>query len=164
MYTIREFKGRLNNLKVMIWWDLQYWRTTHSLIKLLSLYENNQIYWLSRPEFQLPQEYIDFMKERWVSYTACENFDELPQDLDVLYHTRTQLERLPKEQQWKNIQEFIINKEVLDKFPNAILMHPLPRVNEITTDVDEDSRSVFFKQAENWLWVRMALLTKIFWE
>ena len=156
LYTIKQQKGRLDNIKLAVLGDLLYGRTIHSLVKLISLYDNISVYGLSKKEFALPQKYIDYMNERNVSYTICSSFDEIPSDVDVLYHTRTQYERFDGN---TGREEFIINKEVLNKFSKeTILLHPLPRNEEISTDVDEDPRALFFKQAHNGVPVRMAIL------
>ena len=160
LYTIREKKGKIDGVKVAILGDLLYGRTIHSLIKLLSLYDNIEIYGLSKEAFSLPQEYIDMLRKRGIEYKKCNSFDELPKDLDIIYHTRIQAERFEGD---FGKEEFIINKKVLDTFSkDTILLHPLPRVIEISTDVDDDPRACYFEQAHNGLYVRMALLLQIF--
>lgn len=160
MYTIRDKKGKVDGLKVAISGDLTYGRTTHSLVKLLSLYNDIIVYGVSSEFFTLPQEYIDYMEKRNVKYIPCSEFSELPKDVDVIYHTRTQLERI--EDKSIKIEELIINKKVLDTFSEGTLvMHPLPRVNEIAEDVDDDPRAVYFEQAHNGVFVRMAVLKKL---
>lgn len=159
LYTIRDKKGRLNNLKVAILGDLKHGRTIHSLIKLLSLFENIEIYGLSKEAFALPEEYIEMLKEKGIEYKKCNSFEELPKDLDVMYHTRIQAERFEGD---FGKEEFIINQKVLDTFSkDTILLHPLPRVIEISTDVDDDPRACYFEQAHNGLYVRMALLLQV---
>ncbi len=159
LYTIREKKGKIDGTKVAVLGDLLHGRTIHSLLKLLSLYEGIEVYGLSKEVFALPQEYIDILKERNIEYKKCTSFDELPKDLDVIYHTRIQAERFEGDY---GKEEFIINKRVLDTFSDdTILMHPLPRVIEIATDVDDDPRAYYFKQAHNGLYVRMALLLQV---
>lgn len=126
------------------------------MVKLLSLYDNVSVYGLSKKEFALPKEYIDEMKSKNVKYTVCSSFDDIPADIDVLYHTRTQYERFEGE---RGREEFIIDKTILDKFSkDTILLHPLPRNEEIAPDVDDDPRALFFKQAHNGVQIRMALL------
>ena len=160
LYTIRDKKGKIDGVKVAILGDLLYGRTIHSLIKLLSLYDNIEIYGLSKEAFLLPQEYIDMLKSRGIEYKKCNSFDELPKDLDIIYHTRIQAERFEGD---FGKEEFIIDKKVLDTFSkDTILLHPLPRVIEISTDVDDDPRACYFEQAHNGLYVRMALLLQIF--
>ena len=158
LYTIKEHRGTLDGIKVAILGDLLYGRTIHSLIKVLSLYKDVEIYGLSKKEFALPQEYIDFLKEKGIEYKLCNSFDDIPKDVDVLYHTRIQSERFEGD---FGKEEYIINKEVLDKFSSkTIVLHPLPRMNEISTDIDDDKRALYFKQAHNGMYVRMALLVK----
>lgn len=156
LYTIRQQKGRIDNIKLAVLGDLLYGRTIHSLVELISLYDNISVYGLSKKEFDLPQKYIDYMNSKNVSYIVCSSFDDIPSDVDVLYHTRTQYERFGG---GTGREEFIINKKVLDKFSKeTILLHPLPRNEEISTDVDDDPRALFFKQAHNGVPVRMAIL------
>lgn len=160
LFTIREKFGKIDGCKVAVLGDLLYGRTIHSLLRLLSLYDNIEVYGLSKEAFALPQKYIDMLKEKGIEYKKCTSFDELPKDLNVIYHTRIQAERFEGD---FGKEEFIINREVLNTFSeNTILMHPLPRVNEITVDVDDDPRAYYFKQAHNGLYVRMALLLQVF--
>ena len=158
MYTIKDKRGDFNGVKVAILGDLKYGRTIHSLIKLLSLYDNVEIYGLSKEAFALPEEYVEFLKNKNIDYKVCNSFDEIPTDVDVLYHTRIQSERFEGD---FGKEEFIINKEILNKFSEkTIVMHPLPRVDEISTDIDDDPRAMYFEQAVNGLYIRMALLVK----
>lgn len=160
VYTIREYRKTLDGVKVAILGDLLNGRTIHSLLRLVSLYENVEVYGLSKECFALPQEYIDMLKTRGITYRKCINFDEIPKDIDVMYHTRIQSERFEGD---FGREEFIINKEVLDRFSDhTIVLHPLPRNEEIATDVDDDPRALYFKQAHNGLYVRMALFVQAF--
>lgn len=162
MFTIREKKGKLDDLKICFLGDLKYGRTVHSLIELVSLYNNVEVYGLSKDVFELPQKYIDFLAKRGITYKKCNSFDDVPKDVDVLYHTRIQAERFEGD---LGKEEYIINKEILDKFSkNTIVLHPLPRVNEISTDIDDDDRAMYFKQAHNGVPVRMSVLLKVFEE
>lgn len=155
LYTIREYKKSLNNLKIAILGDLLNGRTIHSLLGLISLYDNIEVYGLSKEVFKLPQKYIDMLKTRGINYVECKSFDDLPKDIDVMYHSRIQSERFEGD---FGKEEFIINKNVLDNFSeNTIVLHPLPRNEEINTDIDSDPRALYFKQAHNGLYVRMAL-------
>lgn len=160
MFTIREKRGTLDNLKICFLGDLKYGRTVHSLLELVSLYNNVEVYGLSKEAFELPQKYIDFLADRGIIYKKCKNFDDIPKDVDVLYHTRIQAERFEGD---LGVEEYIINKEVLDKFSkDTIVLHPLPRVNEISTDIDNDERAMYFKQAHNGVPVRMAIMLTVF--
>lgn len=156
MFTIRQNKGKIEGLKVVVCGDLRYGRTVHSLIQLLSLYDNVKIYGLSRKSFKLPEKYIEMLKDKNIEYIECSEFKDIPIDIDVIYHTRTQKERFEGDQEIE--EEYIIDQKVLDMFPNTILLHPLPRVEEISEEVDDDKRALYFKQAHNGVFIRMALL------
>ena len=159
-YTIRREKGRLDNLKIAILGDLINGRTIHSLIKLFGRYENIEFYGLSKENLALPEKYVKIIEDSGNKYFKCNSFSEIPKDVDVMYHTRIQAERSDED---LGKEEFIINKEVLDGFSeNTLVLHPLPRVDEIATDIDDDKRAMYFKQAHNGMWVRMALLLEVF--
>lgn len=161
-YTIRSEKGRLDNLKIAILGDLINGRTIHSLIKLFGRYDNIEFYALSKENLALPDKYVKIIEETGNKYIKCKSFADIPKDVDVMYHTRIQAERSDED---LGKEEFVINKNILDQFSdNTIVMHPLPRVDEIATDVDDDKRAMYFKQAHNGMWVRMALLLKVFEE
>lgn len=160
LYTIYTAKGRLDDLKYVVAGDLLYGRTVHSLVKKLAPFRGVTIYGLSRPEFALPQEYVTLLEEQGVRYIACQSFSDVPENVDVIYHTRTQLERMPKQQ--SEVKELIINQETLDRFsPKTILLHPLPRNREIAQEIDQDPRAYYFRQSENGMYVRMALLISL---
>jgi len=159
LYTIKEKKGKIDGMKVAVVGDLKYGRTIHSLLRLLSLYDNIEIYGLSIDAFALPQEYIDMLKEKGIEYKTCTSFEELPRDIDIIYQTRIQKERF--DGNFDNA-EFIIDQKVLDSFSkDTIILHPLPRVVEIAEEVDDDPRACYFEQAHNGLFVRMALLLQV---
>ena len=161
LYTIWKEKGRLDKISVALLGDLRYGRTIHSLIKMLSLYKDITIYALSDEFFALPQSYIDFMKEHNMKFVLCESFDDIPKNIDVLYHTRIQKERIDGEM--GEIKEFNLNKRVMKRFSeDSIILHPLPRNEEISMDLDDDKRLLIFKQAHNGMYVRMALLVSLF--
>ncbi len=162
IYTIRKHKGKVDGIKVAILGDLIYGRTIHSLLKLLSLYDNIEIYGLSKKEFALPEKYIKMLQEKNIKYTICSSFDDIPKDIDVMYHTRIQSERFEGD---FGKEEYIINKEILDKFSeHTLVLHPLPRLEEISTDIDDDPRALYFEQAHNGVPVRMSLILKAFEE
>lgn len=159
-YTIRREKGRLDNLKIAILGDLINGRTIHSLIKLFGLYDNIEFYGLSKENLALPDKYVKIIEDSGNKYFKCNSFSDIPKNVDVMYHTRIQAERCEED---LGKEEFIINKEILNHFSeDTIVMHPLPRVDEISTDIDDDKRAKYFEQAHNGMWVRMALLLKIF--
>lgn len=159
-YTIRREKGRLDNLKIALLGDLINGRTIHSLIKLFGLYENIEFYGLSKENLALPEKYVKIIEETGNKYYKCKSFEDIPKDVDIMYHTRIQAERCDED---LGKEEFIINKSVLDKFSkDTLVLHPLPRVDEISTDIDDDRRAKYFEQAHNGMWIRMALLLKVF--
>lgn len=157
VYTMHRCHKRFDHISVAVIGDLLFGRTVHSLIKILSLYDHVIIYGLSSPNFALPVEYIDYIKMRGATYIACDDFSDIPSNVDVLYNTRTQLERFTESDLAP--REYIINKKVMEYFSeDTMLLHPLPRNNEISTDVDDDKRALYFKQAHNGMYIRMALL------
>lgn len=160
LYTIQEHRGTLDGLKVAILGDLLNGRTIHSLLGLISLYDNIEVYGLSKECFALPQKYIDMLSEKGIEYKKCNSFDDIPKDVDIMYHSRIQNERFEGD---LGKEEFIINKEVLSKFSEkTIVLHPLPRNEEISEDIDDDPRAMYFEQAHNGLYVRMALFVQAF--
>ena len=160
MYTIKNKKEKFDGLKVAVSGDLAHGRTIHSLVKLLALYDDVKIYGVSRDYFKLPEEYIKYLSDRDTEYIECSEFVDLPKETDIIYHTRTQLERI--EDKSIKIKELIINKKVLDTFSkNTFVMHPLPRVAEIDADIDNDPRAIYFEQAHNGMYVRMGLLHQV---
>jgi len=164
LYTIRAKRGCLNGLNVAVLGDLRYGRTIHSLLKLLSVYEGLTVYGLSKEQFALPLKYINFLNSKGINYIICNNFDDIPRDVDVLYHTRIQKERFNStlDSEKTNREDFEVTKQVLDKFSDkTMLLHPLPRNNEISVDVDVDPRALFFEQAHNGIPIRMAVLLTV---
>ncbi|MBO4997598.1 MAG: aspartate carbamoyltransferase [Lachnospira sp.] len=157
LYTMHKCGKKFDHITVAVVGDLLFGRTVHSLIKLLAVYDHVIIYGLSSPNFALPKEYIDYLRIHGATYISCNGFEELPENIDVIYNTRTQLERFTESDLAP--REFVVNKKVLNRFSEqTILLHPLPRNAEIATDVDDDPRALYFKQAHNGMWVRMALL------
>lgn len=160
LYTIREHRKSLDGVKVAILGDLLNGRTIHSLLKLVSLYKNVEVYGLSKECFALPQKYIDMLASRGIQYKKCNNFNDIQKDVDVMYHTRIQSERFEGD---FGREEFIINKEILSQFSeHTIVLHPLPRNEEISEDIDNDPRAMYFTQAVNGLYVRMGLFVQAF--
>lgn len=156
-YTIFERLGSLNNLSVAIIGDLRYGRTVHSLVKMLSLFDGLTIYGVSLSGLELSENYIRYIEEYGGRFIACSSLEEVPSNVDVLYQTRTQRERMSARE--GEVQEIVIDQAVLDLFEgNTIVLHPLPRNQEIAPEVDQDLRAQYFEQAKNGMWVRMALL------
>ena len=160
LLTIKQTKGHLDHLTVGFCGDLKFGRTVHSLIKQLSLYEGTHFILISPEELQVPDYIKEDLDHKGISYTEVTQMDEVMPKLDILYMTRVQKERFFNEADYIRLKDsYILN---LDKLANAKedlkILHPLPRVNEIATEVDNDPRATYFKQAEYGKFVRMALI------
>ncbi len=163
LVTLVKEKGRLDNLTIGICGDLKYGRTVHSLIKALSKYENNKFVLISTKELAVPAYTKNILNSAGCPYTEVFSLSEVIGDLDVLYMTRIQKERFPSEAEYeaqKNIYVLDTEKLSLAKKDMKIL-HPLPRVDEITHEVDADPRAVYFKQAQYGVYGRMALIIRM---
>ncbi len=161
LLTIYREKGSFDNLTVGLCGDLKFGRTVHSLIKALSRYSNVRFVLISPAELRVP-EYIktDVLKPSGAQYIEVEQMEAVMPDLDILYMTRIQRERFFSEEEYlKHKDAFILDTDKLKDAKEALtIMHPLPRVNEITTDVDDDPRAKYFVQALNGKYIRMALM------
>ena len=161
LLTIRSLKGRLNNLKIGLCGDLKFGRTVHSLISALVRYENIEFVLISPEELRLPDYVrVDVLDKLGIPYTEVERLEDALPDLDVLYMTRVQKERFFNEEDYIRMKDFYIldkNKMTLAK-EDMIVLHPLPRVNEISVEVDEDPRAAYFKQVQYGVYARMALI------
>jgi aspartate carbamoyltransferase catalytic subunit len=156
-FTIYEQRSSLDKLSIAVIGDLRYGRTVHSLVKMLSLFEDLTVYGVSLPGLELNEEYIHYIEEHGGRFVSCHTLQEVPNDVHVLYQTRTQRERMSAAE--GEVQEIIIDQQVLDRFEDhTIVLHPLPRNQEIAPEVDYDPRALYFEQAKNGMWVRMALL------
>ncbi len=160
LYTIQKELGRMHNLKIALVGDLLYGRTVHSLIILLSIFKNIEIYLISPKELRLPEEYRKMLRSRKIKFIEGEYLEKILPQADVLYVTRIQKERFASLGLYNKVKDsFSIDKDTLKKLPKkSIVMHPLPRVHEISPEVDQDRRVAYFRQAKNGLYVRMALL------
>lgn len=160
-YTINSQFGRLDNLKVVMGGDLLQSRCVRSLSIILSKYKNNHITFVSIPEFQVSEDVKKVLDKAGTSYKLTDSMKEAFKDADVIYWTRLQNEYL-KDKKIGAKGGMIINKKALGFMPKtAIIMHPLPRIDEITYDVDDDPRAKYFEQAGNGLYIRMALIDSI---
>lgn len=164
LYTIKKEFNKIDNLKIALVGDLLYGRTIHSLIYLLALYKEMKIYLVSPNQLKLPEEYKDFLTQKKIEFEELTDLNKVLNKIDVLYVTRIQKERFNSEQEYEKVKDsYIINRKIVNKLKeNAIIMHPLPRVNEISPAVDSDKRAAYFRQAQNGLYIRMALLRLIF--
>ena len=171
LLTIRNVKGRLNNLtiglrgsaddmKIGVCGDLKYGRTVHSLLHFLERYHNVQIYLIAPDALKLPDYMLRFLKEHNMPYCEVSSIDEVLPELDVLYMTRIQRERFVTAQEYENLEgNYQLTAEKLKRAKKDMLvLHPLPRVDEIAQDVDDDPRAVYFRQARFGMFGRMALL------
>ncbi|GAB4149309.1 MAG: aspartate carbamoyltransferase [Patescibacteria group bacterium] len=160
MFTIYKKFGSPVDLKIGLAGDLKNGRTVHSLIQLLSIYEGVKLYLFCPNDLSLDQKYLEMLSESGISYVQTEDWSEYLADLDILYMTRVQKERFSDYQEYERLKDaFILNEDALAKLSSrAIILHPLPRVNEIAVEVDADPRAMYFQQARNGLYVRMALL------
>ena len=161
LLTIRREKGRLNNLTIGFCGDLKFGRTVHSLIKALSRYTGINVILIAPEELRLPS-YIrrEVCDKNHVPTREVETMEEVMSELDILYMTRVQKERFLDEEEFERLKDsFILNPERLRTAKkDMIILHPLPRVNEITRAVDNDPRAAYFRQVENGKFVRMALI------
>ncbi|RWZ79421.1 MAG: aspartate carbamoyltransferase [Candidatus Chaera renei] len=159
-YTIQKELGRVDNFKIAMAGDLLYGRTIHSLIYLLSMSRGAEAHLVAPPALRLPEKYKDYLSSRGINFFESDNLENTLAKVDVLYMTRVQKERFASARLYERVKDaFVLNKELLAKLrQRAVIMHPLPRVNEISQEVDSDKRAAYFRQAKNGLYVRMALL------
>ena len=161
LLTIRSLKGRLDNLTIGLCGDLKFGRTVHSLIHALIRYPNIQFVLISPEELRVPS-YIreDVLRKNHVPFQEVERLEDAIGELDILYMTRVQRERFFNEDDYVRMKDFyILNKKKMALAKeDMIVMHPLPRVNEISVDVDDDPRAAYFRQAQYGVYVRMALI------
>ncbi len=161
LLTIFREKGRFDNLTIGLCGDLKFGRTVHSLIKAMCRYSNIKFVLISPKELGVP-DYIktDYLNEKGIEYIETEKMEEAMPSLDILYMTRIQRERFFSEDEYlKHKDAFILSPDKLENAKSDLtIMHPLPRVNEITTEVDNDPRTKYFEQAMNGKYIRMALI------
>lgn len=164
LYTIKKEHKKVENLSFAFVGDLLNSRPLHSLIPLLNLYPQNTFYFVSPKELELPKEFLDDLKKKKISFKKTQNLEEVLPKVDVLYMTRVQKERFVKMEDYEKVKDdFLLKKEHLKKLKkDAIIMHALPRVNEIETKIDKDKRAAYFRQAQNGLYMRMALFKYCF--
>ena len=160
LLTIRQTKGRLNNLVVGFCGDLKFGRTVHSLIKQLSLYENIKFILISPKELQIPDYVKEGLIKKNVPFVEVEQMEDVIGELDILYMTRVQRERFFNEADYLRLKDsYILDAAKLVPAKEDLkILHPLPRVNEISVEVDKDPRAVYFDQVEYGKFVRMALI------
>ena len=164
LLTIHCEKHRLSDLTIGICGDLKFGRTVHSLITAMSRYSNIKIVLISPDELKLP-DYVktDVLEKNHMEYVETNNMEEYMPELDILYMTRVQQERFFNEDDYIRLKDYyILNEEKLENAKKDLcIMHPLPRVNEIAVEVDDDPRACYFKQAKYGKFIRMALILKL---
>ena len=164
LLTIYREKGKLNDVTIGLCGDLKFGRTVHSLIKAMSRYKNVRFVLIAPDELKVPDYIIkDVLIPSGAEYKQVEKLEDVMSELDVLYMTRIQRERFFSEEEYlKHKDAFILNRAKLkDAKENLTIMHPLPRINEISTDVDDDPRAKYFEQALNGKYMRMALIINL---
>ena len=161
LLTIKSIKGTLNNHTIGLCGDLKHGRTVHSLVKAMTRYEDNRFVFISPEELEMPVYIKDKIKS--YSYYETTQLEQSLRNLDLLYMTRIQRERFTDAEEYERLKDtYILDKEKMEHAKEDMLvLHPLPRVNEISTDVDDDERAVYFKQATYGMYVRMALIIKL---
>ena len=164
LLTIKNLKGRLNNLTVGFCGDLKFGRTVHSLINALVRYDNINFVLISPDELRIPA-YLreEVLTSNHISFEETRRLDDALPKLDILYMTRVQRERFFNEEDYIRLKDIYIldQKKMVNAKNDMLVLHPLPRVNEIATEVDDDPRAVYFKQAQYGVYVRMALIMKL---
>lgn len=160
LLTIRSLKGRLDHFTIGLCGDLKFGRTVHSLINALTRYEGIKFIFISPNELRVPDYVTDMLKEKNIPYEEVIRLEDIMPQLDLLYMTRVQRERFFNEEDYVRLKDFyILNKAKMELAgPDMLVLHPLPRVNEISVEVDDDPRAVYFKQVQYGVYVRMALI------
>ncbi|MDE7404016.1 MAG: aspartate carbamoyltransferase [Lachnospiraceae bacterium] len=160
LLTIRSMKGRLDHFTIGLCGDLKFGRTVHSLINALVRYEGIKFIFISPNELRVPDYVTDMLKEKNIPYEEVIRLEEIMPQLDLLYMTRVQKERFFNEEDYVRLKDFYILDKAKMKLAksNMLVLHPLPRVNEISVEVDDDPRAAYFKQVQYGVYVRMALI------
>ncbi|MCF0242028.1 MAG: aspartate carbamoyltransferase, partial [Treponema sp.] len=164
LLTIRQLLGSVEGQTIGFCGDLKFGRTVHSLTEAMVRYPNNKFVFISPKELTIPDYLVqNVLSPAGVQYITAENLDSVIGDLDILYMTRVQKERFFNEQDYIRLKDsYILDKEKMKKAKDRmIVLHPLPRVNEILPEVDEDPRAAYFKQVKYGMYARMALISKV---
>lgn len=160
MYSILKTQGTLDNLMINMVGDLKYGRTVHSLIEAMYQF-NSKFIFTSPEELKMPKKYLEFLDEKGISYEENERIEDHINECDILYMTRVQQERFSDMDEYNRVKDFYkLEASMLgDVKPSFKIMHPLPRVGEISTDVDDTPYAYYFQQAGNGMYVRMAIIS-----
>ena len=157
LYTIRQTQGRLDNLTVNMVGDLKYGRTVHSLSEAMSWFDPHFIF-TAPEELQMPRKYTEMLDNKHISYEETDSLESHLNDCDILYMTRVQQERFPSKEDYDRVKDVYELKASMLGGVKPKILHPLPRVNEIATDVDDTPYAYYFQQARNGMYVRMAVI------
>ncbi|MFC2104375.1 aspartate carbamoyltransferase [Bacteroidota bacterium] len=162
LYSIRKTQGTLDNLNVYFVGDLKYGRTVHSLLQAMSMF-NTTFNFISPEELKMPDEYKLFLDQKGLKYYEHKDFSDIISHADIIYMTRIQRERFADPMEYeKTKNSYVLKDHMLENTkPNMKVLHPLPRVNEIHTDVDENEKAYYFTQALNGVYTRQAIITHI---
>jgi aspartate carbamoyltransferase catalytic subunit len=162
LFTLFETQGRLDNLNVAFVGDLKYGRTVHSLAQALAKFNNNRFFFVAPEALAMPDYICEELDEAGVEYSLHADMESVIPELDILYMTRVQKERFDESEYAHIKSAYVLTAAMLDNArPNMKVLHPLPRVDEITTDVDKTPHAYFFQQAENGVYAREALLALV---
>jgi aspartate carbamoyltransferase catalytic subunit len=159
LYSIKKTQGRLDGITVNMVGDLKYGRTTHSLLQAMTHFDTHYIF-TAPDELKMPQEYLDYLDEKKMPYIQDRSLDAHINDCDILYMTRVQQERFPSQEEYDRVKDtYRLTASMLSGArKNMKILHPLPRINEIATDVDDTPFAYYFQQAGNGMYVRMAII------
>lgn len=163
MYSIQKTQGTLDNLDIAFVGDLKYGRTVHSLVIAMSMFKNTRFHLVSPEELKLPRSVKEFILASGLTYEQYTDITEVMDKVDILYMTRIQAERFADQIEYERVKNsYILENSMLENSKeNLRILHPLPRVNEINEDVDSNKKAYYFKQAQNGVYVRQALLATI---
>ena len=162
LFTIQETQGRLNNINIAMVGDLKYGRTVHSLAQALAKFDGNRFYFIAPEALAMPDYILKMLAEKGIEYSQHNSIEEIINEIDILYMTRVQKERLDPSEYASMKSQFILRAADLDNAKtNLKVLHPLPRIDEITLDVDKTPYAYYFQQAGNGIYARQALLAAV---
>lgn len=162
LYSIQKTQGTLENLNIFLVGDLKYGRTVHSLLMAMSKF-NTTFYFISPDELKMPDEYKLYLDSLGLKYHECKEFSDIVENADIIYMTRVQKERFSDPIEYERTKNaYVLRRKMLEKArPSMKVLHPLPRVNEIHLDVDDDASAYYFMQARNGVYTRQAIISSI---
>lgn len=163
MYSIQKTQGRLDNINLFMVGDLKYGRTVHSLVMAMSQFDNPIFNFVAPPELAMPNEYKTFLSDKGIRYFEHLEFNDIINQADIIYMTRVQKERFIEPLEYEKVKNvYILRNEMLaNTKENVRILHPLPRINEIDTDVDSNGKAYYFEQARNGVYIRMAIISHL---